>query len=71
MWKTTVANVQKSLNFLGEEWPRTPYFIMHQKVILPYQNGGWCGGGGGGGIAIKLGYKEGIYISWNQDTNCE
>ena len=21
------------------------------------------GGGGGGGIAIKLGYKEGIYIS--------
>ena len=32
---------------------------------------GGAGGGGGGGIAIKLGYKEGIYISWNQDTNCE
>ena len=21
-----------------------PYFIMHQKAILPHQNGGWCGG---------------------------
>ena len=38
-----------------------PYFIMHQKAILPHQNGGWCGGG----ISIKLGYKEGIYISCN------